>query len=224
MMDFAQARTNMIDSQVRPNGVTDTRVLAAMAHVPREIFVPAAKRAFAYMDEDVEIAAGSSQAPARYLMEPMTFARLAHLLSLEPTDRVLDVGCATGYSAAVLSRIAAQVVGLEANAELAAEARANMARMGIGNVEIVVGDPAAGVDAGGPFDAILVNGRIPEVPARLTAALDEGGRLAAVVGERDVARALLHTRAGSGISVRAAYDASVEPLPGFALRKPAFSF
>lgn len=224
MMDFAQARANMIESQVRPNGVTDARVIAAMAHVPRELFVPASKRSFAYMDDDVEIAAGSGQTPARYLMEPMTFARLAQLLSLESTDRVLDVGCATGYSASVLSRIAAHVVGLETSAELAAEARANLARMGIANVEIVVGDPAAGVNAGGPFDAILVNGRIPEVPARLTAALGEGGRLAAVVGERDMAKALLHTRAGPGISVRAAFDASVKPLPGFAPRKPAFSF
>ena len=223
MMDFAQARANMIESQVRTNGVTDPRVIATMALVPREIFVPVARRALAYMDEDVEIHTASTEGPARYLIEPMTFARLAHLLGLEPTDEVLDVGCATGYSTAVLARIAARVTGLEANAELAAEARANLGRLGIGNAEIVVGEHAAGI-GGRTFDAVLVNGRIPEEPGRLVASLKDGGRLAAVIGERDVGKAVLHTRAGPAISVRAAYDASVAPLPGFPVSRPAFVF
>jgi protein-L-isoaspartate(D-aspartate) O-methyltransferase len=223
MMDFAQARANMIESQVRTNGVTDPRVIATMALVPREIFVPGPRRAFAYMDEDVEIVAASADGPARHLMEPMTFARLVHLLGLEATDEVLDVGCASGYSTAVLARIAARVTGLEANADLAAEARANLDRLGIGNAEIIVGEHAAGA-VGRTFDAVLINGRIPEVPDRIAAWLKDGGRFAAVVGERDVGKAVLHTRAGSAISVRAAYDASVAPLPGFTVSRPGFTF
>src|SRR5688572_139818 len=126
-MDFALARANMIESQVRPNGITDERIIAAMAAIPRELFVPPARRSLAYMDEDVEIDAAQPRGSARYLLEPMTFARLAQLLAVEGNDKVLDVGCGTGYSSAILSILAKTVIALESDPELSAEATANFA-------------------------------------------------------------------------------------------------
>src|SRR5687768_7103188 len=123
-MDFALARARMIESQIRPNGVTDERIIRAMAVLPREFFVPPSRRSLAYMDEDVEI--GSKRpAPPRFLMEPMTLARLLQLLALDPDETALDVGCATGYSTAILSHLAREVVALECDAELAGQAIKN---------------------------------------------------------------------------------------------------
>jgi protein-L-isoaspartate(D-aspartate) O-methyltransferase len=222
-MDFATARTNMIESQVRPNGVTDDRVILAMAAVPRELFVPIARRSIAYIDEDVVIKPRSAASPARYLMEPMAFARLIQLAQLRPADRVLDIGCGTGYSTAVLAKLAASVMGLECDGELASAGRANLQQVAA-NAEVVCGPLAEGWPDGAPFDVILVNGRIPEVPQPLFRQLGDAGRLVAVVGETDVAAAILHTLADGIVGSRTAFDASVAPLPGFAPLKRAFVF
>lgn len=223
-MDFATARANMIESQVRPNGVTDDRVILAMAAVPREAFVPAGGRPVAYMDEDVLIRPRSPASPARYLMEPMAFARLLQLAALRETDRILDIGCGTGYSTAVLSRLAASVTALECDEDLAAEARNVLADQAIANTYVVCGPLAEGSSGHGPFDAILINGCIPEVPQALFRQLKEAGRLIAVVGEAAVARAILYTLADGAVGSRAAFDASVAQLPGFRSSRPAFVF
>jgi protein-L-isoaspartate(D-aspartate) O-methyltransferase len=222
VMDFALARASMIESQLRPNGVTDVRIIQAMAAMPREFFVPPSRRSLAYMDGDVEIGS-NHQAQPRYLMEPMTLARLLQLLALEPDETVLDVGCGTGYSTAILANLARTVVALECDSELAGQAIENLAALGLANTRIFTGNLSAGWLADAPFDAILVNGRIPAPPLELLAQLKDHGRVAAILGENDVAQGALFTRNGA-LSVRYAFDAAVHRLPGFEPPRPAFEF
>ena len=220
MIDFATQRLNMVESQVRPNGVTDARVIAAMAEVPREDFVPEAQRTLSYMDEDIAI--GHIDGARRYLMEPMAFARLLQHAAIQPDEVVLDVGAGTGYSAAVLSHLAQSVIAIEADAGLAAEATENLGQLGIGNAVVMHGDHAAGLAAEAPFSVIVIEGRVPLVPEALLEQLGDGGRLVAVVGDRPVSRGMVYTRHGTSISARQVFDASVPPLAGF--EKPASGF
>ncbi len=216
MTDFNIARANMVESQVRPNGITDPRIIAAMAAIPRENFVPAARRDIAYVDDDLEIA------PGRYLTEPMVFARLVQLAEIKPRDKVLHVGAATGYGTAVLARMAARVVALESDATLAAMARNNLA--GESGVSIAEGPLAAGCKAEAPFDVIVIEGRVAEVPEALFAQLADGGRLVAVVGDGEAAKAGIWTVKGKARGLRTAFDAASPALPGFAKKQPAFVF
>ena len=149
----------MVESQVRPNGITDHRIIDAMARVKREDFVPAERKTIAYLDEDVLLKDG------RYLIEPMAFARMIHLALIKPTDRVLVVGAATGYGAKVISMLAQSVVALESDGELADLARHHLADCD--TVQVVEGPLAAGHAAGAPYDVILVEGRIAAVPDSL---------------------------------------------------------
>ncbi len=213
MTDFDMARANMVESQVRPNGITDHRIIAAMAEIPRENFVPAGRRDIAYVDDDIEIAAG------RYLTEPMVFARLVQLAEIKAEDKILHVGAASGYGTAVLARLGAHVVGLESDAGLAALARGNLA--GLSGVSLAEGPLAEGRKADGPFDVIIVEGRIADEPRALLAQLADAGRLVAVVGEGEPARACIWTANGKA---RAAFDAAIPALPGFARKQPAFVF
>ncbi|MGQ0484192.1 MAG: protein-L-isoaspartate O-methyltransferase family protein [Hyphomicrobiales bacterium] len=216
MTDFNIARANMVESQVRPNGITDRRIIAAMAAIPRENFVPAARRDIAYVDDDLEIASD------RYLMEPMVFARLVQLAAIKPGDKVLHVGAGTGYGTAVLARMAARVVALESDATLAAMARNNL--VGVSGSGVAEGPLAEGRKAEVPFDVIVIEGRVPEVPEALFAQLADGGRLVAVVGEGEAANACIWTVKGKARGLRAAFDAAGPPLPGFAKKQPAFVF
>jgi len=217
MLDFAAARARMVESQLRPNAITDVGVLEAMASVAREDFVPADRRSLAYMDGDVAVADN------RYLMEPMVFGRLLQLAEIGPSDRVLDIGCATGYGAAVLSRIAQSVVAIDQDKPLADEAARLLRQQGVANVTVEARPHAEGDAAHGPYDAIVIEGRVPVVPETLLDQLKEGGRLVAVVGDADLARAMLYRRNGS-IGFFAAFDASVQQLPGIVAPKPGFVF
>lgn len=219
MTDYASARANMIESQVRPNGITDSRIIAAMEQVAREAFVPDSRKAIAYVDEDVQLRA--SHGP-RFLIEAMAFAKLLQLGQVKPADRVLCVGAGTGYGCAVVAQLAASVVALESDPLLLAEARRLLA--GHGNVKVVDGPLEAGAKAHGPFDFILLEGRVADVPQELLGQLAEGGRLVAVVGETEVAKACVYTSGHQGIAQRQAFDASVAALPGFVKKKPAFVF
>ncbi|MBN8996902.1 MAG: protein-L-isoaspartate O-methyltransferase [Rhizobiales bacterium] len=219
MIDFAVQRTKMIDSQVRTEDVTDREVIAAMGAVARERFVPARLADLAYIDQDLPIAGAG--AGDRFLLKPATLARLLQAADVESSDRVLDVGCGTGYAAAVLAGLAAEVVALEQEATLAAEARKQLA--GLANVQVVEGPLEAGHKAGAPYDLILVEGAVEVVPPALLEQLAEGGKLVTVVGYGRAAAATVYTRADGDVGDRPVFDAAAPALPGF--RKPkAFVF
>lgn len=222
-VDFHALRIKMVDGQVRTTDVTDTDVLDAMLAVPREEFVPDHWRPLAYIDEDIEITPADQGGEPRFLMEPSPFARLAQLAAVTRHDTVLDIGCGTGYSSAVLSRIAAAVVGLESSAELAAAAREKLAAQGAGNVEIVEGPLAQGHAARAPYDVIIVNGAADELPSVLFDQLAEGGRLVAVIGRGNVGRATLYLKEGGLVSQRRTFNAAIMPLAEFR-RQPEFEF
>lgn len=222
MTAFAAARSNMIESQVRPNGITDRRIIAAMEQIAREDFVPANRRAIAYVDEDVPLAPSDTAQGPRYLIEVMAFARMLQQAAIRPTDKVLVVGAGTGYGAAVIATLGSSVVALESDQGLADEARINLA--GLDNVKIIAGNLESGAKGEAPFDVIIIEGRVADVPTTLLSQIGDGGRLVAVVGESEMAKAYVYTRSGTAIAVRRAFDASVAPLPGFVKKRPAFVF
>ena len=152
MPDHAAQRRNMIEAQIRANDVTDTRIQAAMGDIPRERFVPAAKRAVAYTDVPVEVVAG------RWLMDPRSFAKLVQLASIKPTDTILDVGCATGYSTAVLARLGKSVMALEQDADLVRIAPDMLQAVKAANASVVQGSLADGYRLKAPYDVIFING------------------------------------------------------------------
>ncbi len=223
MIDYAIARENMIESQVRPNGITDARVIDAMAEIPRELFVPSTIKSLAYMDEDVPLAIGND-GKKRHLMEPMTFARMLQAAVILPNECVLDIGCASGYSSAVLARLAQLVVAVEETDELAAAANENLLRLEINNVAVFNASMTEGHRAEAPYDVIIINGRVGQVPESLLSQLGDGGRLIAVVGTTDTAQALVYTKTGDVIASRYAFDASIPILPGFEKADPGFVF
>lgn len=215
MTDFSTARRHMVDSQVRPSDVTDQRVITAMLEVPRERFVPPTATALAYLDQD--LAVGS----ARRLLKPMVLAKLLNAADLSGTDRVLVVGCATGYSAAVFAGIVGQVVALEEDASLVKTAQAALA--GTPNVSVVSGPLTAGWSQGAPYDVILLEGATEVEPQAFCSQLKDGGRLLCVLGSAPNARAMLYRRSGSELGGRAIFDAAAALLPGFA-KTPVFAF
>jgi protein-L-isoaspartate(D-aspartate) O-methyltransferase len=217
MNDFATQRINMVDSQVRPSDVTDRRILRAMLALPRETFVPGQVKATAYMDEHLALGQG------RYLLAPRTFAKLVQLLTIGEDDAVLDVACATGYSTAVLAMLARSVVGLEGNAGLAQQAKTALAGLGRTNTMVKTGELTAGAPGEGPFDAILINGCVVDVPDALLDQLKDGGRLAAVRSDGPVGQATLWRRHGTSFDARPAFDAGAPLLPGFE-KQPGFVF
>lgn len=218
MTDFAAARLNMVESQVRVNAVTDERLIAAMAAVPRERFVPISRQGIAYMDEDIRISDG--KAP-RFLMEPRVFAKLAQLAAITADELVLDIGCGTGYSTAVLSRLAGTVVALESDEDLAAQAGATLSDLGVDNAVVVAGALPDGYAKQAPYDVIFINGMVSSIPDALQSQLRENGRLVAVAGDGVSGRARLYMRAGDAFSGRDAFDANIRFLPGF---EPVESF
>lgn len=226
MIDFERQRLTMVESQLRPNEVTAPRLLAAMRSLPRERFVPPNFSALAYMDEGIEVFPAIDGAPARFLLAPMVLARLVQLAAVEPQDAVLDIGCATGYSTAVLARLGRSVIGLEPEPELAEAARRNLRDVGIANADIVEGALARGHAEAGPYDVILLNGSVPELPESLLSQLKEGGRLAAILSSGAAAsqgKACLFVKVGREASGLTHFDAGARPLPGF-LPAPSFSF
>lgn len=216
MTDFAAARLNMVESQIRTNKVTDPRIIEAFEALPRELFVDETKRGFAYVDEDLEVA------PGRYLMEPMVLARLLQAAAPQPGDMVLDIGCATGYSTAVLARLAATVVGRDSDSALVDVANRTLNALDVDNAVVVEGDLIKGYEKQAPYNVILFQGAVSEVPLAIKRQLAEGGRLAAVVcDEAGIGRGTLIRRSGENFSGRVLFDAATPLLPGFA---PAAGF
>ena len=209
MPDFLMQRLNMVESQVRTNDVTDVRIQHAMRQVPREQFVPSAKRGVAYADAAIEVVRG------RYLLEPRTFAKLLQLAEIQPDDAVLDVGCATGYSTAVIALIARLVTGLEQDADLVRAASENLAQTGMTNAAIVQGSLVEGARATAPYQVIFINGAVEMVPDSLLGQLAEGGRLVAVIKSGELSRATLYLKEHGRVGHRTAFDASAPLLAGF---------
>lgn len=207
----------MVEGQLRTQDVSDRDILAAASELPRELFVPERWRMLAYSDVDVEVGEG------RFLMEVAPFAKMLQLAEIRPSDHVLEVGAATGYNAAVLSRLARSVVALESDPALAAQARATLASLGIGNVEVVTGPLPQGWPAGAPYDVIVVSGAVDFVPDALLDQLGEGGRLVAVEGRGLAGEVRVHLKLGGAVGARRGFNAAVKPLPGFE-REPAFEF
>jgi len=221
-----EARINMVENQLRPNKVTDERVIDAFLRLRRELFVPPALRGVAYIDEDLRIAPGIAPGSAlgRFLMEPMLAARLVQALAAQPRDTALVVGAGVGYEAAALALLARGVVALEENPELARLGRSALVDHGIAAVTYVEAPLRPGHRQRAPYDAILFGGAVAEAPVEILDQLAEGGRLAVVLRQRGcVGRATLITRTGGVLAQRVIFDAATPLLPGFE-EKPGFVF
>ncbi|MEL4374064.1 protein-L-isoaspartate O-methyltransferase family protein [Brucella cytisi] len=211
--DFQDLRTKMVDNQIRTTDVTDLAVIDAFLTVPREAFVPAARQVLAYIDEDQLLESEGKQ--PRYLMEPSPFAKLVQLARIKNTDVVLDVGCGTGYSAAILSQLAGSVIGLESDSLLLAAATARLAEFGYDNVVIVSGELQTGYPSEAPYDVIVIEGAVDFVPDALLSQLKDGGRLVAVEGRGNAGVARIYVKENGVASGRGVFNTAVRLLPGF---------
>src|SRR5471030_3112998 len=212
MTDFALARRNMVDGQLRPNRVTNAQLLAVVSELPRERFLPDGLKSVAYSDEDVPLGNG------RFLMEPMVLARRIQTLQAGPKDKALVVASGKGYGAALLARLVKSVVAVESDAALAGSADQTIKTLGFGNVTQVTSQAEAGVAVSGPYDVILIEGAVRQIPPAILAQLAEGGRLVTVLagapGAMGVAQ--LVVKEGGVTSGRPLFDAGTPVLPGFA--------
>ena len=209
MPDFAARRTAMVDTQIRPSDVTRFPIIDAFLRVPRERFVPDALAEAAYVGENLDLGQG------RVLLAPRTQAKMIEALAPKPSDLVLDVGCAAGYTSALLARLSEAVIALEEDLVLASEAQAAFAELGVDNAVVVEGRLAEGAPQHGPYDAIAVQGGVEEVPEALADQLKEGGRIAALFMEDALGVVRLGAKFDDAVTWRYAFNASAPVLPGF---------
>jgi protein-L-isoaspartate(D-aspartate) O-methyltransferase len=219
MVDYALARLNMVESQIRTNKVTDTALVAAFDDVPRELFVPKAKRGIAYVDEALEVGSG------RYMLEPMVLARLLQAAMPQPGDVALDVACGTGYATVILSKLVSMVVGLEEETSLVDAGNANLEALEVDNAAIVSARLDEGYAKQAPYDVILINGGVETIPQPLFDELADGGRLVTIEGGTNSSPgvAVLYEKLGSRIGRRILFDAGTPMLPSFR-RETGFVF
>lgn len=215
MTDYEKARITMVDNQIRTTDVTSHSVLKAFLAVPREAFVPDAVKPIAYIDNDIEVA------PGRYVLAASPLAKLLQMAAITRDDAVLEIGCCTGYTAALLSHLAGGVVTIDSDDSLVAQAKTALA--GYDNVEVAVGEMAKGHHSESPYDIIFISGAVEEVPPALFDQLRDGGRLIAVVGHGNSAFATLFTKDAGGVSATPQFNSSIRPLPGF-LKTKEFVF
>ena len=213
MPDYVSRRTMMVDTQVRPSDVTKFPIIRAMLDVPREAFVPVALKEAAYVGENLVIA------PGRVVLEPRTLAKMLDALDIQGTELVLDVGCGLGYGAAVIAQLAEAVVAVEEDAVLAAAAQAALGTAGIDNAHVVTGPLSQGAAKHGPYDVILAEGAVEQVPDALLAQVKEGGRIGCLFMEGALGTCRIGYKHGGAISWRAAFNASAPVMPGFAKAK-----
>ncbi len=207
MSDYATARENMVENQLRPSNIHDPLVIEAFREVPREIFLPARLRSVAYQDEDIDLGGG------RHLIEPLVLARLMQASRPSPGDVALIVGCDTGYAAAMLSSLVATVFLLVPNEDAVAPIEARFDEFGFDNIVVQVGRAADGLAKQAPFNLILLAGSVVEPPAALLGQLEEGGRLAAVVELGRAGKVTVFEKVGGVIGRRQPYDGRTPPIP-----------
>jgi protein-L-isoaspartate(D-aspartate) O-methyltransferase len=216
-MDYARARLNMVNNQLRPNRVDDPTLLDAMGEVPRERFLPRALRGVAYADEDLPLPDGG------WLIEPLALGRLIQAAGVRSTDVVLVIGCSTGYAGVVLSRLAATVILVEPQARAPA-VEALLDELGVDNVAVVVSDdPADGHPSQAPFDVIFLVGSVASVPPALLEQIGETGRIVAVIDDGRIGKATLFTKLHGVVGQREMFDAQIPPCPGLVV-SPGFAF
>jgi len=213
MIDFTARRTMMVDTQVRPSDVTKFPIIEAMLSVPREVFVPEDRREAAYMGDHLGLGGG------RVVMDPRTLAKLLDALDIQPDETVLDLGCAYGYSSAVIARMAGSVTAVEEDADLAATAGQRLAAQGVTNVTVIAGKLCEGAAKAGPFDVIILQGAAESVPAALLAQLKEGGRIGCIFMEAALGVARIGYKIDGQVNWRNAFNASAPVLPGFAAKR-----
>lgn len=215
MTDFATRRMMMVDTQVRPSDVTKFPIIEAMLAVPREVYVPGAQREAAYVGENIEIA------PGRVMLEARTLAKLLDALDIQPDEVVLDIGCGLGYSTAVISRLAEAVVAVEEDPALAAQAQVTLSGEGADNAAVLEGKLAEGAARHGPYDVIILQGAVEEVPEALLAQLKEGGRIGCLFMDGALGVARIGYRIDGEVTWRFAFNAAAPVLPGFG-KRPGF--
>ena len=209
MANFETRRTMMVDTQVRPSDVTKFPIIDAMLTVPREAFVPTSLREAAYVGENLTLPGG------RTMLDPRTLAKMLDALDVSPSDVLLDVGCGLGYSTAVAAHLAEFVVGLEDDAERAAEAQGNLSDAGIDNAAVMTGPLNEGVAKSGPYDVVVIHGGVEVVPDALTAQLRDGGRIAALFVQGALGTVRIGLKVDGRVNWRDAFNAGAPVIEGF---------
>jgi len=209
MTDYAARRTVMVDTQVRPSDVTKFPIIDAMLSVPREAFVPRDMREAAYVGENIDLGGG------RVVLEPRTLAKMLDALDIRGDELVLDIGCSLGYSSAVIARMAEAVVAVEENADMATEAQSLLVENSVDNVVIHQGQLAQGAAEHGPYDVIMVQGAVADLPADVTEQLKDGGRIACLFMEETLGVVRIGYKIDGQVTWRFAFNASAPVLPGF---------
>jgi protein-L-isoaspartate(D-aspartate) O-methyltransferase len=212
MTDFSVLRRRMVDNQIRTSEVTDRDVIDAFLSVPREAFAAPDEKPFAYADRELKMAAATSD---RRMMDPVRLARLVHALPRGSDIRAMVIGCGSGYSAAILSRLVGSVTAVEEETALASLARENLAAVGAGNVSVIEAKLTEGHKAGGPYRAILIEGAVEAAPEALLFQLEPGGALATIERDGSVSRAMLYEQVGKDHTKWPLFDAWATLLPGF---------
>lgn len=209
MPDFASRRTMMVDTQVRPSDVTKFPIIDAMLRVPREVYVPEGLTEAAYVGNNLDLGGG------RVLLEPRTLAKMLDALNIQGDEAVLDLGCAFGYSSALIAALADAVVAIEEDEDMAREATSRLADQGVDNVAVIPGVLAAGAAKHGPYDVIVVEGAVESVPAPLLDQLKEGGRIAAIFAEGALGTVKIGYKIDGAVNWRYDFNAGAPVLPGF---------
>jgi protein-L-isoaspartate(D-aspartate) O-methyltransferase len=210
MTDFAELRRVMVDTQIRPSDVTKFTVIDAMLKVSRERFVPDARRATAYVEDMIELA------PGRAIVEPRTLAKMLDVLNIQPDEMVLDLGCAQGYSTAVIAQMAQIVVGVEDLDGIPAEAQSALMESDVDNAIIHDGPLAEGAPEHGPYDVIVAQGGVEDLPAAILSQLKDGGRIACIMTQEALGSVMIGHKIGDRVTWRFAFNATAPVLPGFA--------
>ncbi|MEO0497867.1 MAG: protein-L-isoaspartate O-methyltransferase [Pseudomonadota bacterium] len=212
-IDHAAAREQMVDTQIRPNDVTDYDVLARFLSVPREEFVPAPMVPLAYIDDDIALLKEGHE--PRHVLNPMSIAKLVQLADPKPNEVALDIGCGTGYSSAILSGLVESVVAVESRLDLQEKAQETLSSLGCDNVAVLCSPLVQGCPAEAPYDLIFIGAAVEQIPEDVLCQLKDGGRLVCIEGQGTAGQGTKYIRTGDSYSRDLMFNAPGHPLPGF---------